>query len=774
MRRLSTLFLLCLAPVPAFAQFMRGKVVMPDGSAPPQKALIERVCPSAKPVQEAVANKVGEFVWRINNDTTSYKLLTIGNNVPLRCSLRARINGFESNEVDIGDPVVLNNPELPRLILHPAGDAPVPELPKLSRVAIKAWDLGTKALTTQQWPDAERYLRAVTQAAPGFGLAWSGLGYALQSQQKPVEARDAYRRAIAADPASLLSRVQLARMEVAAKLWTEASATATALIAADREHRYPEAFLHHGLARYALKDHDGARTSLTEAIRLDAKHEMPQAEYLLGAALNAKGDRTGAVEHLRRYLEAAPEAPNAAFVRDQIARLTKPAAIAAPEPAMPVPDEILPAETEPTIVATGEARVPGGRKALAVIARLARVPEPAAFFPEYCRVVAEETSPLSEHHTPGYSAALEAFLESASELADLGERRGDRTRVVLSLSADALPRTERALALLGWKVVRGEGTAAVEPGDRAVDAPRHAVARALGIDESAMRDALAGGGSFSFDVISENVPLTGGSAWGVLLQGFPTLPGGVAQGFVRQPRLARACAGLGRLEPATAIALARSIGLRTLLNLYADSLWQNSDSFRAAGGRVAVPGGAAAEEIWAKLAGATPREPAKFFEALLKADKGRLAPFYAAVARGDAAHQAWFTRDAARAQRFYAWFRDAPRPIAPWRSLLFQDLPLDAAGSVRYPGGRPAWTKAASDDDGIAPITRIGNLRMIRSADAVDLEALLAVARLERERGRPFDAESAGLLWRHFAEWRELFPYFAQLPAMGGGEFQAL
>ena len=40
MRKLSTLFVLCLAPVPAFAQFMRGKVVMPDGSAPAQKAFI--------------------------------------------------------------------------------------------------------------------------------------------------------------------------------------------------------------------------------------------------------------------------------------------------------------------------------------------------------------------------------------------------------------------------------------------------------------------------------------------------------------------------------------------------------------------------------------------------------------------------------------------------------------------------------------------------------------------------------------------------------------
>src|SRR4051794_22755017 len=85
-----------LLVTPAHAQFMRGKVVMPDGAAPAQKAVIERVCPSAKPVQEAVANKFGEYIWRVNNDTASFRSLNIGNHVQLRCGLRARLGTLTS------------------------------------------------------------------------------------------------------------------------------------------------------------------------------------------------------------------------------------------------------------------------------------------------------------------------------------------------------------------------------------------------------------------------------------------------------------------------------------------------------------------------------------------------------------------------------------------------------------------------------------------------------------------------------------------------------
>jgi len=134
------------------------------------------------------------------------------------------------------------DPQLPKMVLRPVADgaetaAPAPKLPA---AVAKSWDLGMKALTAKQWPAAEVHLRDVTRAVPAFDLGWSGLGFAYQSQNKTSEARDAFQRAIGADPASLLSRIQLLRLEISLRLWEPASKTAEALIRMDTAHRYPE------------------------------------------------------------------------------------------------------------------------------------------------------------------------------------------------------------------------------------------------------------------------------------------------------------------------------------------------------------------------------------------------------------------------------------------------------------------------------------------------------------------------------------------------------
>src|SRR5436305_1116110 len=55
--------IVCLLTSPAACQMMfRGRVVMADASAPPQRVTIEQVCPPDSPVRQAVTNKQGEFL----------------------------------------------------------------------------------------------------------------------------------------------------------------------------------------------------------------------------------------------------------------------------------------------------------------------------------------------------------------------------------------------------------------------------------------------------------------------------------------------------------------------------------------------------------------------------------------------------------------------------------------------------------------------------------------------------------------------------------------
>jgi tetratricopeptide (TPR) repeat protein len=77
------------------------------------------------------------------------------------------------------------------------------------------------------------------------------------------------------------------------------------------------------VASFNLKQLDAAEKSARQTIELDPNHELPRAEHLLGTVLAAKGDRRGAIEHLRKYLEIAPKSTDAAEVKQRIAELER-------------------------------------------------------------------------------------------------------------------------------------------------------------------------------------------------------------------------------------------------------------------------------------------------------------------------------------------------------------------------------------------------------------------------------------------------------------------
>ena len=243
---------------------------------------------------------------------------------------------------------------------------------------------------------------------------------------------------------------------------------------------------------------------------------------------------------------------------------------------------------------------------------------------------------MMERPVPGYGTTLQSYFSSVAELMDLGERREDRAVLTLSL-ADA--KTPRILALLGWKVAQENGVSSIEPGEQAIDGPRQQIPRALGIDEFAMQQELNAGHTFRFEILSENAPLTGGAAWGPVLQGFASLPGGIAEAFARDSRLPRVYAGLGGMQPEVAAALVEHLGIRAMAAIRRGRSLAVRSRLRSSE-RV---GGAEAEAAWTALAGAV-RVSNRFWEALLKVDRGRLAAFYAALSKAGATRQKFFCR----------------------------------------------------------------------------------------------------------------------------------
>ncbi len=745
---------------------MRGKVVMEDGSIPNRSVRIERFCHDTGGQGVTQTDKKGNYLWSMEVDPLSFRA----------CVLRGTLTGYDSTVIDISAFNWSTDPNLPPLTLRPraAGssdtDADIFYQDGIPLAVRTAWNNAQKLVQKKNWPAAERELRTTVQLAPKFTRGWNALGVACSNQNKPAEARDAFRHVVELEPKSLDALLDVARASIAAKDWDTAEKFAAALIKQDTRQRYPEIYLHQATARYYLKDTDGAETSARTGIGLDRRRQVPRTEYVLGVILEAKGDYTGAREHITQYLALDSKSEDAADIRNHLANLGRPAAAGSQTDVVKLALEVQVIQSES---GSGEAWVPGGMHAMAAIAHLDEPVTYFGFFSNYCRAIVREVSLGATDGRPQFIQTLRTYLAAITELSQLGERSDDGTKITLSLATDDRRRqTERVLRLLGWKLGQKDAAVTVEPGDQAEDSLRQAIPRALGIDEIGMQEALEAGREFQFEIPTENAKLAGGEAWSALLKDAPVPPGGVAASFATDWRLAKTCAGLNAMSADAAAALLTAADLRILATRYADPLARHGGTFSFSGGRgtgvVALPGGAEAAPVWQKLAGENPRNAGPFFRALLDKPSGTLAAFYSVLARSDTAHQRFFTKTAARAERFYAWYRQGDefrngqaRQEEGWRTELLQKLPLDDAGNVRYPGGRPAWTASAGSDDDVL-------------LGLPTLETLVPIAGLEQHRGAPLDEGSVKLLARHYSEWNSLFPYFARLSALRHEEFEAL
>jgi Ca-activated chloride channel family protein len=388
--------------------------------------------------------------------------------------------------------------------------------------------------------------------------------------------------------------------------------------------------------------------------------------------------------------------------------------------------------------------VPGGVKALAAISRIDTDAPNGGLLGEYCRALIHYLTTDAGISSSEYAAGLREYFAAVRELEKIAEPRGGKTVVSLSLGENA-KRTARVLELFGWKVMRTRGRQELEPGEDKLDGARQRIPAALGIDAVSMQQALERGETFRFELESGRARLNG-DWWREYVERSRRLPGGFFEALAGNVRLAKAYLALGAAQPETAAALLKGMGLPGLVERNANELALYGGSFQVRNGAAVVPGGDAAEPLWAGLAGASPLDAPAFFRKLLDKDRGLLAAFYDAIAQSDAAHQRFFTSSRETLKRYYEWYRDsdefpngALHPARTWRARMFRELPLD---------------------------------RQWPASDA--LEAPVAIVELERERKAPLDARSARLIEEHFDAWRPLVSYFAALPALGAAEFESL
>jgi len=116
--------------------------------------------------------------------------------------------------------------------------------------------------------------------------------------------------------------IGLSSVAVRESKWAEAaefSARAAQLDGVD----FPAVFFYNSLANYRLGNLEQAEKSARKAETLGAQRSFPQVSLLLGAMLAKRQDYADAADEFRAYLKAAPSAPNADQVRQQLAEVEK-------------------------------------------------------------------------------------------------------------------------------------------------------------------------------------------------------------------------------------------------------------------------------------------------------------------------------------------------------------------------------------------------------------------------------------------------------------------
>jgi tetratricopeptide (TPR) repeat protein len=334
--------------------YISGKVVMQDGSPVPQNVTIQRVCSGlAKTVAYTNANGRFSFKWgdgdmvvadasdagsSPNRSSTggfgSAQSAGGGNalatdpfgNRMMNCDVRASIAGFTSDSVSLVNRRNADSPDIGMIVLRRLAGVEGSSVSVTSMLAPKdakkAYEHGLDALLKNKPNDAAKDFEKAVAIYPKYAEAWMNLGKLRLQQQSIEPARAALTKAMESDPKLITPYLELGMLAATDAKWKESADFLDQAVKLDPVD-FPQAWYADAVAYYNLKNYDAAEKSAREAVKLDPKHVNPRAGYLLGLALAEKKDYAGAAAELGAYIKLAPDAPDLAQVKDQLAQIEK-------------------------------------------------------------------------------------------------------------------------------------------------------------------------------------------------------------------------------------------------------------------------------------------------------------------------------------------------------------------------------------------------------------------------------------------------------------------
>ena len=331
--------------------YLSGKVLMDDGTPPPDRVAVQLVCQS-RPRTIGYTDRKGNFSADVNDRRTmsqyedasennsGFGTSPFGNNSRLRtgsmnellgCDLQTNLAGFRSDVYHLGVRRSLDNPDVGTLFLHRLANVEGLTISATSALApkdaTKALDKARDEEKKQKWQDAEKELNKAVSIYPKYAAAWYELGN-LQRQQRDIEAaRQSYAKSLEADPKFVSPYLELADMAGRDQKWQETVDDTDRLLHLNPVD-FPQAWLLNAIGNFNLGKLDAAEKSAREGLSHDSAHHYPKMNLLLGVLLAQKRDYPGSAENLRTYLQYSPKAEDAEQVKKQLDEIEK---VLAPE-----------------------------------------------------------------------------------------------------------------------------------------------------------------------------------------------------------------------------------------------------------------------------------------------------------------------------------------------------------------------------------------------------------------------------------------------------------
>jgi tetratricopeptide (TPR) repeat protein len=310
--------------------FLSGKVLLEDGTPPPEQVLVQRTC-DGYAIPQGYTDARGHFSFELGRNPSAaldaqnqiFEAATSQRDLT-GCELRVQLPGFYPAARDLSGRRLLDSPDVGTLVLRRLpgvqGSIFSPTTLQVLKEARTAFQKGRALGRDKRFDEARKEYERAIRIAPGFAAAWFELGLVHQMLNQIADARKAYGEALLADPRFIKPYRQMAFLSFNEQKWQEVVEATDRWIGLDPV-SYPEAYFFNAFANLYLNRPDAAERSAREAVKLDADRSIPRARYVLGAVLIEKKDYAGAAEQLRTYVQIAEPGPDVERAKQMLAQL---------------------------------------------------------------------------------------------------------------------------------------------------------------------------------------------------------------------------------------------------------------------------------------------------------------------------------------------------------------------------------------------------------------------------------------------------------------------